>query len=430
VVSLRWLISVAMVVGLSGTAFALERVDGIVAVVGDSVILQSELDAYTLMRMNALGTKPDSVDMDALRKKFLDELIDGKVFLVHAQKDSTIGVKDQEIDEELDRQIKAILKENALTPEQLEAELQKQNNMTLAQFKAQMRKGIFEQRLKQKVIQRNQSSARMARRDVESFYAQYKDSLPDAGKSVRLAKLSMNVAPSDSVKQVAYERIRKIKERLAGGEDFVALAKQFSDDPNAESGGDLGFIAKGTLGELTFEEKAFSVQPGRNSDVFETRLGFHIIRVDEKKDQRAHVRQILVLVQPSEAQRAAVFARLDSVRTHCTTKASFADAVKRLSSDNQSRGRGGDMGWLSVYALSSGVASAVDTLAPGAISEPVEQDNVYSVYRVQDRAENRKYTLQDDWDELASKARDIYAQKRLFDLVRKWRDEEFVDVRL
>lgn len=409
---------------------ALERVDRVVAVVGDSVVLESELEAYTLLRLNNAGDQLESIPMDTLRRQFLDELINDKVFLVHAEKDSTISVSSQEVEDALERQIDAILRQNNLTIAQLEEELQRSNNMSLAELKEQYRVGIRKQLLQQKVHQKYMSSVSLTRKDVEQFYTEYKDSLPSAGKSVRLQKVAIDLKPSDRIRQDAFERISKIRERISSGEDFIEMAKQFSDDPNAEQGGDLGFIAKGTLGELTFEEKAFSLEPGQVSSVFETRLGFHIIKVEEKKNQMVYVRQILVSVTPTEQQVAQVKSTLDSIRINAKTTENFADAVKKFSTDNQSRSRGGDIGWVSTFRLSSAVFSAIDTLEVGEITVPLKSGSAYEIYRVVDKTDSRTYTLEDDWDLLAEKAKDIYAQKRLINLVKKWRQEEFVNVQL
>jgi len=407
-----------------------QRLDGIVAVIGDSAILFSELEAFTLYQLNKQGLKPDSIRVDTLQKEFLDELIDRKVLLVHASKDSTVRIKDDEVEDMLNRQVRGILQKNNLSMTDLEAEVQKSYGMTMVQFKAQLRATIRENLLIQKIQQQYISAERISRKDVESFYAMYKDSLPTAGKCVRLSKLSIRVAPSDSVRQKAYRKMRTIKQRLDNGEDFVALAKQFSDDPNAANGGDLGLVGKGTLDELTFEQKAFSLEPGQTSDIFETRLGFHIIKVEERKDQMVHVRQILALVAPREQEIRQVTAVLDSIRSQATTHEQFAAAVQKYCTDAGVRSRNGDIGWQSVYDLPQEIRALMDSAATGTVSPPLQEGTDYAIFRLDGRVDDRRYSLQDDYDMLAEKAKDIYAQKKLIELVKKWRANVFVDIRL
>jgi peptidyl-prolyl cis-trans isomerase SurA len=265
---------------------------------------------------------------------------------------------------------------------------------------------------------------------VQAFYDAYKDSLPQMGESVLVSKISIHVPTSDSIRQVAYGKITGIKQRLDNGEDFTSLAKQFSDDPNATNGGDLGFIKKGTLSELKFEEKAFSLGPGQTSDIFESRLGFHIITVVEKKDQMAHVRQIFVKVTPPKDLLEKTSARMDSIRTHCKTRDDFIAAVKLWSTDNQSKANSGRVGWVQLYELPESVRSVIDSLKTGEISAPVREGDEFTLFRVDDRKAQRKLTIEDDYNLLAEKAREIATQKKLFDIVKKWRQDVFVEERL
>ena len=108
-------LSALMFVFFSSTAFTQERLDGVVAVIGNEIILQSELDAYSLLRMEGMGINRDSSDISQLRKNFLDELIDGKVLLAYAKKDTTLNVTEPEVDQMLNNHISMLLKQNNLT---------------------------------------------------------------------------------------------------------------------------------------------------------------------------------------------------------------------------------------------------------------------------------------------------------------------------
>ncbi|HON09248.1 MAG TPA: peptidylprolyl isomerase [Chitinispirillaceae bacterium] len=427
--------SKAFIAGLlSLTLFAVlaaeTRLDGIAAVVGDEVILQSEIEAYCLLRISNLGLNKDSVDLDSYRKKFLDELIDGKVLLVHAKNDSTISVTDQEVENAVNNHISMLLKQNNLTLDSLDAVLRKEQNITLAKFKSEARKALREQLLKQKVHQAYLYSIKVNRKDVEQFYNQYKDSLPSAGESVLLSKISMKVNPRDSVRQAAFTKIKSIKQRLDNGADFAEMAKQFSESPEGIDGGDLGFISKGSLNELTFEEKAFSLPAGQISEPFETRLGFHILNVLGKRDQKVHLRQIFIRVAPTEQQILSVTSKLDSIRANCKSSEQFIAAVKKFSDDPASKSQNGKLGWMPLLELPAAVRTAIDSSGTGFITMPVKEDNSYAIYRVDDRTSNRKLTLEHDYLILAEKTRDILAQKKLISLVSEWRKKIFVDIRI
>lgn len=422
-------LSAFMFVVLSVSAFAQDRLDGIVAIIGNEIILQSELDAYTLLRMEGMGIK-DPADAVKLKKNFLNELIDGKVLLAYAKKDTTINVTETEVEQTLNNHISMLLKQNNLSLDQLDSELQRQQGISLIKFKSEARKAIKEQLYKQKIQQSYLSSIKVNRKDVESFFNQYKDSLPKAGESVLLSKISMKVASSNSARQSAYDKIKTIKQKLDNGEDFGELAKKYSESPEATMGGDLGFIAKGTLNELSFEEKAFNLALGQISEPFESRLGFHIINVTDKRDQKVHIRQIFVKIAPDEQLLKHVNSTLDSLRTSCKSKEDFSRAVHKFSSDLESINRDGSIGWISLLELPAAVRIAVDTLSSGTITKSVKEDNVYSIYRIDDRVKQRSLNIENDYGILSEKARDIMAQKKLIDLVSQWKDRLLIDIRI
>lgn len=415
---------------LSIVLSAESRLDGIAAVIGDEIILQSEIDAYSIMRLNGLGLNKDSVDIAPLRKGFLNELIDGKVLLAHAKQDSTISITDQEVENALNNHITMLLQQNNMTMDSLDSVLRREQNISLVKFKSEARKAIREQLLKQKVHQSYLYSIKISRKDVEQFYNQYKDSLPVAGESVCLSKLSIKVSPHDSVRQAAFAKIKSIKQRLDNGADFAEMAKMFSESPEGKDGGDLGFIGKGSLGELVFEEKAFSLTPGQISEPFETRLGFHILNALAKKDQNVHLRQIYIKVAPTEKQIQTVTSRLDSIRTNCNSKDAFEKSVKTYSDDAATKSKNGSLGWMSLLELPAAVRTAIDTSGSGFITIPLQEDNFWSIYRVDDRVKNRSLTLEHDYLILAEKAKDILAQKKLIDLVSEWRKQIFLDIRI
>jgi len=127
-----------------------------------------------------------------------------------------------------------------MTMDVLEHELRDKYGMGVTKFRAQLRGQVQEQLIKQKVSQLYVGQVAATKNDVLAFYRDYKDSLPTIGESVLLSKLSVTLAPPDSLRQAAYARITGIKRRLDKGENFGAVAKQFSEDPSAADSGDLG----------------------------------------------------------------------------------------------------------------------------------------------------------------------------------------------
>jgi peptidyl-prolyl cis-trans isomerase C len=122
--------------------------------------------------------------------------------------------------------------------------------------------------------------------DTKSFY----DSHPDLFKEpemVRASHILIKSEPNEepSGKEEKRKKLESIKKRLEKGEDFAALAKEFSQCPSAEKGGDLGFFDRGRMVK-PFEDAAFSLNQGEVSEVVVTSFGFHLIKVTEKKPER------------------------------------------------------------------------------------------------------------------------------------------------
>ena len=409
---------------------ASEKLDGLVAVVGDSVILSSELEAYIFLQINQLGLQPDSLEMNILRYKLLNELIEGKVLLVHAEKDTNIIISNEELDGELNNRIKLILQQNSISMTEFEELLVKEQNITLTIFKKGIRQQIRQELLKQKVQQLYISSEKMSRADVEKFYQEYKDTLPAFGESIFLSKITKSLTPSNEIRQKAYAKITSLKEMLDNGEDFNKVAALHSEGPNANSGGDLGYISKGTLNELTFEEKIFSLKPGETSEPFETRFGFHIINAIDRKDQKVHVRQLFVNITPPEKEILTIIALFDSIKTSCKSKECFGEAVKKYSTDEASKTRNGKLKWQTLAELDSKIKTSFDTLAVGLVGSPVRNENSVSIYRIDEMKESRRLTLNEDWNRISQIAQQFHIQKKLIDLVIRWQKELFIDIRL
>jgi peptidyl-prolyl cis-trans isomerase SurA len=143
-----------------------------------------------------------------------------------------------------------------------------------------------------------------------------------------------------------------------------------------------------------------------------------------------HVRQIFVRVTPPEATMARITARLDSVKAAAHSSDDFTAAVRLLSTDAESRAHNGRMGWVPLFSLPEALRAVLDSLSPGGISAPLRDGNEITLYRLDDRKKNRQLTMEDDYELLADKTREIMAQKKLLDIVRKWRHEIYVDIRL
>jgi peptidyl-prolyl cis-trans isomerase C len=246
------------------------------AIVNGKAILMSEyqsgidqLDRQILMT----GRKPDEKEMPALKQRVLDNLISRELLKQEAAKR---GIKADEA--EVNTQLDAVKK--GTTPENFASSL-KQMNMTEQQLK-----DYFASQLAIKKLVDNDLASKIVvtPEEVKAFY----DGNPDVFKTpeaVRASHILVNVDKTASAedKAKALEKIKAIQKRIQSGEDFAKVAKEVSDCPSKEKGGDLDFFQKGQM-VPAFENAAFSMKPGETSDIVETEFGYHLIRLT---DQRA-----------------------------------------------------------------------------------------------------------------------------------------------
>ena len=122
--------------------------------------------------------------------------------------------------------------------------------------------------------------------EAKSYYNEHKDEFPTPERiHVRHILIKVDEGASEEDKKLAKEKAEDILKKIKSGEDFEKLASEFSDDTTTKSkGGDIGFVARGRLVK-PFEDAAFALKPGEVSDIVETTYGYHIIKVEEKKEE-------------------------------------------------------------------------------------------------------------------------------------------------
>jgi len=415
-----------MTIALRPQALA-QLVDRIAAVVGDEIILLSELEARLQLAKMQLRIDPEDVKaLDDIRGTILQELVDEKLILVQARRDSIL-VDPEEVDGALAAQIQRI--KDQLGSEEAFQEQLASEGLTLQSLKKRFRPQIRNQLLRESLIRQKLANVTVASREVIDFYETYRDSLPVQGESVRLSHLLMTITPGEEEKRRAFQKAKEVLAKARGGENFAALARSYSQCPSAEGGGDLGYFSRGEM-VPEFEQAAFTLSPGEISEVVETAYGFHIIRCEDRRGDQMHVRHVLIALSTTEEDEQRIIDQLNELRDRVLMGEDFAALVEEHSQDPYSKEKGGDLGWYPLDQLTPQFRSVVDTLSIGNISEPLKTSSGYHLLKVFDRVAERRANLEDDWDALEELAR----QKKISDKLETWlnklREEIYVDIRL
>jgi len=405
-----------------GAAARGEIVERIAAVVGDRIILASEVASQVQLYMMQAGRDAD-LDLNQLADDILDEMVNDALILSAAEEDTTIVVSDGEVESALNEHIASLVAR--FPSEEAFLEQLRMEGWTKRSYERRLRTQISEQLKKEKIIARKLSDVSVSRQEVEEFYEAYADSLPDLPVKVRLAHIlvGFEVSPKtdDSLRLLAEEA----REKAVDNGDFVALAAQYGDEV---IGGRIGFVKRREL-VPEFARAAFSLRPGSISGPVRTEYGWHIIKSHYRYGDSVDVSQVLFPAIPSAADSARARFTADSLYQEILAGADFKELAKLNSDDDATRATGGEMEEMTLNQLRPEFVTAIEGLTEGEISPPVSSARGYHIIRLLEKREGRPMNLEDDFDIV----RRIASQEKTSRMVEEWvdklKEKVYVDIR-
>lgn len=410
------------------TVGAAEVVDRIVALVGHHIILQSELDGQLAMR-----AAEQKIDVSApgvraqMASDLLEQMVSDRLMLIQAERDTSAGVTDREVESELDKHLGRIQSQFSSSEEfykQLATE-----GLTLPELRRRYRSEVKNQLLKQKLIESKLRSVDISAPEVDAFYSAFRDSLPPQPAAVLLADIVLPIDVSSGTRDSVERIAAAVLDSLQAGEDFALLASRYSGDATASTGGDLGWFGRGVM-VPDFERAAFGLAVGQLSGLVPTRFGIHILKSLERRDDRVHVAHILLRTLPSASDMARVRERADSLRRALEAGADFGLLAKAYSTDSVSAAQGGTLGWIALDGLQETFKSAVGGREAGTLLDPVENDEGMHLLRIVDRRAERPFDLATDRPAITEVARREKTGRVVDDWVQELRNQIYVEVRL
>ncbi|MCG6877976.1 MAG: peptidylprolyl isomerase [Deltaproteobacteria bacterium] len=249
-----------------------------VAVVNGDVITRTDLEhAVDFGKRQAMqqGKPLNEEQLGALEKETLDKLI-GIELLYQASVKAGNKVDDKQVDEKFAQFKKRFPNDEALK------KTMEEWHVTEADMKAELKKGMVTEAF---VVKNFVDKTTVPEAEVKAYY----DSHPQFFKQpekVKASHILIKVKPdaTEAEKAEAMKKIDKAQEKLKKGDDFAEVAKTSSEGPSASKGGDLGYFGRGQMVK-PFEDVAFSLEPGKVSDVVKTQFGYHLIKVVDKKPE-------------------------------------------------------------------------------------------------------------------------------------------------
>jgi peptidyl-prolyl cis-trans isomerase SurA len=308
-------------------------VDRIVAVVGEKIVLQSDLEEQ-FRQIIASGVAIDN----ETRCDVVEDLIFQKLLLMQAEKDS-VTVPEGQVQSELERRIKFFVSQIG-SEKKLEAFYEK----SISEIKADFHDIVKDQLLMQTMQSKITENIKVTPADVRRFYESIpKDSLPFINAEYEIAQIVKNPPVSEEEINRVRQRLREFRERILAGEDFGTLAYLYSEDPgSARENGELGFMARGTL-VPEFSAVAFNLEKGEISGIVQTEFGYHLIQMVERRGQEVNVRHILLKPKVKSTDMLIAKNFLDSIKTLISTvdTLTFEKAATLFSEDKETKNNSG-----------------------------------------------------------------------------------------
>jgi len=415
---------------------ATQVIDRIAAVVGDRIILLSEIDEEINQRRGqGLQLPQDSAGLATLRREVLNDLIDDEVIYQKARTDTSITVTDQEVLGAVDEQYRQVRSQFRTEPE-FRSALEAAGLGTPEEYRRwltdKQRRAAYQQRYVQKLQQ--EGKLRGGTVSEADLRRAYEEAMARQGDRRRPPTISFNqivIEPhaSEEARREAFHHADSIRVAIERGADFSDMARRFSDDAaTKDNGGDLGFFRRGVM-VRQFEEVAFALRPGVVSPVVTSPFGYHIIIVDRVQAAEVKARHILIIPRIGPPELAAARALADSVAALVRHGAS-ADSLARLYGDSAEPRQIGPADRTqmdSTYAREMVDAQAGSVVGPFAINADIPARTRFVVAQVTDVQPERSFSFEEVRDQLRVS---VLRERGLRNLISDLRRATYIDVRL
>ncbi len=420
---------------LSAQAQDEQVIDEIVAIVGDEIVLRSDVDGFLLGVMQQRQMQYT----EALWVEALNQLIDQQVLVVHAERDTTIIVSDDQVEQSMDQRIAQLRAQVGS-----EARLEEIYGKSLLQIKADLREQFRDRLLAEQIQSRKVQKIQITPTEVRSWFNQFPtDSLPTLPDIVRVAHIVRYPAISQEARDEAMEIITAIRDSIVvGGGAFEDLAKAFSDDPGSAPDG--GHYGEGRLSDFVpeFAAVASNMPPGEVSQPFETQFGLHILRVNDRRGDLVDLNHILISFDESASDPTEAIGLLSTVRDSILVQGQpFELMAKRYSEEEATAQLGGRVidprsgeRDLFLQALGPTWQGTLDTLDVGQISPPapvelLDGKPAYHIIKLQRRVPEHRIDISTDYERIEQLALQEKRAKVISEWLARLREDVYIEVR-
>lgn len=406
------------------------KLDGIAAVVGDYVILDSDIEK-TLIDLKSQGASTE----DVTNCQLLGKLMEDRLYAHQAVQDSLL-VSDDQVNATSDRQIQQLASQIGSVDKMLKY----YKKVDLESFKAELfeinKLRMLSERMQAKVVEDIEVTPEEVR---QFFYRIPEDERPVFGAELEISQIVKQPEPSEGEKLKVINRLKEIKQDvLENDASFNVKAILYSQDPGSKpKGGLYTGITRETQFVKEFKDVAFSLQEGEISEPFETDFGYHIIKMEKIRGQERDLRHILMIPEISKKAMEQAAKELDTIRQHILDgKYTFDEGARNFSDEKETKFDGGllrnPINFDSKFELTKmdpSLYNQVRNLKDGEISRPIKEEDPrggppkFKIMQITNRYDEHKADFARDY----IKIQELAMRDKQFKAVKEWMAERIDD---
>jgi peptidyl-prolyl cis-trans isomerase SurA len=406
-------------------------IDRVVAVVGNQVVLQSEIEEQFLqVQARGMRTTPNQ------RCEIFEQLLFQKLLVVQAQIDS-VEVTDKQVEAEIDGRLKSYIQQ-AGGPDELE----KYFGKSIPEIKVSFFDPIKDQLIANKMQAEITKDIKITPSEVKKFFTTMpQDSLPVIDATYEFAQIAKKPQMTEEDKNKQREKLTGIRNRIINGEDFKTLAVLYSDDPgSSRNGGLMTGVSRSDL-VPEFSSVVFNMEIGEVSDIVETEFGMHVIKLEGRQGDKVDFRHILLIPKISSSEKIKAKNFLDSLANVIRTDTlKFSQAAMLYSDDETTRLNGGELvnpntgtASFSVKDIEPSITYILKTLKPGEISEAFEPNDQtglssFKIVYLKNFVKAHTLNMKDDYQLIQDMALNDKKDKEIKRWVREKQSEIFIKI--
>lgn len=395
--------------------------DKIIAVVGDRIILKSDITNAIADMARQGAAVPENANCSVL-----DQALVSKVLMMQAIKDS-LPVSEEEIEAELDQRVRYFVNMYG-TKEAVESMAGK----SIYQIKDDARESVRESKLAQSMQRKIVDNVKVTPAEVKSYFERIpKDSLPFFESEYQIGQIIIFPKASRDMETYVIGELNNYKRQVENKtSSFESLAKRYSEDPGSKDrGGQYQISRVDKSWDPAFVNAAFRLKEGQVSNPFKSKFGYHIVQLVERNGDEAIVRHILRVAPVNQEEIAEATKKLDSVRNMLLAGTmDFNTAAGKFSDDESAKfagpyllNRSGET-LVTIDEMDKDVVSMLDKIAVGSYSQPMPyteerggKKGVRLLY-LKAKSEPHRMNIRDDYNRISSAA----LEEKKFKALEKW----------